>query len=41
MRNRLGEALQKAGVDRPPTRAEWTSLEAHHQPAKAGAGAAN
>ncbi len=41
MKSRLGEALQKSGVDKPPTRADWTSLHAHHQPAKAGAGAAS
>ncbi len=39
MKSRLGAALQKAGVDKPPVRADWTSLHAHHQPAKAGAGA--
>ncbi len=32
MNERLGKALQQAGVDRPPTKAEWTSLAAHHQP---------
>lgn len=32
MKDRLGAALQQAGVDRPPTRADWTSLDAHHQP---------
>jgi hypothetical protein len=37
MKSRLGAALQQAGVDRPPTRADWTSLHAHHQP-KRGAG---
>ena len=41
MKGRLGEALQKGGVDKPPTRADWTSLHAHHQPAKSGAGAAS
>ena len=37
MRSRLGAALQQAGVDRPPTRADWTSLHSHHQP-KRGVG---
>jgi hypothetical protein len=32
MQSRLGAALQQGGVDRPPTRAEWTSLHTHHQP---------
>jgi uncharacterized protein (DUF927 family) len=41
MKERLGAALQQAGVDKPPTKAEWTSLHAHHQPAKAAAGAAS
>ncbi len=41
MKSRLGAALQKAGADKPPTRADWTSLHAHHQPAKGGAGAAS
>ncbi len=41
MKSRLGAALQKAGIDKPPTKAEWTSLHAHHQPAKAKAGAAS
>ncbi len=41
MTSRLGAALQKAGADKPPTRADWTPLEVHHQPAKPGAGAAS
>ena len=41
MKSTLGAALQKAGVDKPPTKAEWTALHAHHQPAKAKAGAAS
>lgn len=41
MKSRLGAALQSVGVDKPPTRAEWTSLHRHHQPAKSGAGAAS
>lgn len=32
MKSRLGAALQQAGVDRPPARADWTSLHSHHQP---------
>jgi hypothetical protein len=32
MQSRLGAALQQAGVDKPPKKAEWTSLRAHHQP---------
>jgi hypothetical protein len=39
MSSRLGEALQKGGADKPPSRAEWTSLRAHNQPRqKAAAG---
>ncbi len=41
MNSRLGAALHQAGVEKPPTRADWTSLHTHHQPAKAGAGAAS
>ena len=32
MRSRLGEALQKGGVDKPPKRVEWTALRAHNMP---------
>jgi uncharacterized protein (DUF927 family) len=32
MNERLGKALHQAGVEKPPTKAEWTSLHAHHQP---------
>ncbi|MDQ6847513.1 MAG: hypothetical protein M3019_08025 [Candidatus Dormibacteraeota bacterium] len=32
MNERLGAALQKGGVQAPPTKAEWTTLTAHHQP---------
>jgi hypothetical protein len=32
MKSRLGAALQQAGVDRPPTKADWTTLHSHHQP---------
>jgi hypothetical protein len=39
MKSRLGAALQQAGVDRPPVRAEWTSLAAHHQPKQRAAAA--
>jgi hypothetical protein len=39
MNSRLGAALQKVGVDKPPTRAEWTSLHTHRQPGKSKAGA--
>jgi hypothetical protein len=39
MNDRLGAALQKAGADKPPSKAEWTSLESHHQPAKSKSGA--
>jgi hypothetical protein len=35
MKAQLGAALQQAGVDRPPLRADWTSLHAHHQPNRA------
>ena len=34
MNERLGKALHQAGVEKPPTKADWTSLEAHHQPSK-------
>lgn len=36
MKSQLGAALQQAGVDRPPTRAEWTTLHAHNQPNRKG-----
>ena len=40
MHERLGAALQKAGVEGPPARADWTTLHSHHQPnRKTGAGA--
>jgi hypothetical protein len=35
MRSRLGLALQNAGVQGPPKRAEWSKLRAHHTPRKA------
>ena len=40
MNGRLGPALGKAGVTKPPKKAEWTKLRAHHQP-KQRAGAAS
>ncbi len=39
MKSRLGAALQQAGVNGPPKRAEWTKLHRHHTPKrKAAAG---
>jgi len=35
MKSRLGPALHKAGVTKPPKRAEWSTLKAHHSPKKA------
>jgi hypothetical protein len=32
MNERLGAALHEAGVSAPPTKADWTSLDSHHQP---------
>jgi hypothetical protein len=32
---RLGAALQQAGIDKPPRRAEWSKVKAHHTPRKA------
>jgi hypothetical protein len=34
MNTRLGAALHQAGLDKPPSRAEWTKLHAHHHPKK-------
>ena len=37
MNSRLGPALHKAGVTKPPKRAEWHKLKSHHSPKKASA----
>ena len=37
MKSRLGPALHKAGVTKPPKRAEWHKLKAHHSPKKPSA----
>jgi hypothetical protein len=37
MKSRLGPSLHKAGVTKPPKRAEWSKLKAHHSPKKASA----
>lgn len=37
MKSRLGPALHKAGVTKPPKRAEWSKLKAHHSPKKPSA----
>lgn len=37
MNSRLGPALHKAGVTKPPKRAEWHKLKAHHSPKKPSA----
>lgn len=37
MQSRLGGALHKAGVTKPPKRAEWTKPRSHHSPKKASA----
>ncbi|MEO8899029.1 MAG: hypothetical protein ABI352_03590 [Candidatus Dormibacter sp.] len=39
MTSRLSAALHQAGVDKPPSKAEWTKLHRHHMPKqKAAAG---
>jgi hypothetical protein len=37
MQSRLGPALHKAGVTKPPKRADWHKVKAHHSPKKASA----
>jgi hypothetical protein len=37
MKSRLGGALHKAGVTKPPKRAEWSKPRAHHTPKKPSA----
>ncbi len=37
MQSRLGPALQQAGVNKPPTRADWTPLHSHHAPKRRAA----
>jgi hypothetical protein len=37
MRERLGKALQDAGVAKPPSRIEWLALAAHTSPQAARA----
>jgi hypothetical protein len=37
MNSRLGPALHKAGVTKPPKRAEWHKLKSHHSPKKPSA----
>jgi hypothetical protein len=35
--SRLGPALQQAGVGKPPKRAEWSKVKAHHTPRRPSA----
>jgi hypothetical protein len=37
MQSRLAGALQNAGVNKPPKRAEWSKARSHHSPKKASA----
>jgi hypothetical protein len=37
MKTRLGSALQQAGVDKPPKRADWSKAKSHRSPRRPSA----
>ena len=41
MSSRLGAALHQAGLNKPPKRADWTTLRSHHHPKHQASSAAS